>query len=127
MQTILSYGMGVESTAILVRWLKDASVRPCPLDKLVVITSHTGDEYADTYWDVETYILPLLREHRVRYVQVALAGHSQADGIIVLSDSRETRKLFWDGAYKISDELRLAGTVPQFGGEHICSLKFKAW
>jgi hypothetical protein len=127
MQTILSYGMGVESTAILVRWLEDASVRPCRLDELIVITSHTGDEYADTYRDVETYVLPLLRKHRVRYVQVARAGSSQTNGIVVLSDSRETSRLFWDGAYKLSDELRKAGTVPQFGGEHICSLKFKAW
>jgi hypothetical protein len=27
----------------------------------------------------------------------------------------------------LSDELRAAGTVPQFGGEHHCSLKFKAF
>jgi hypothetical protein len=127
MQTILSYGMGVESTAILIRWLEDASVRPCRLDELIVITAHTGDEYADTYRDVETYVLPLLRRHRIRYVQVARGGSSQTDGIVVLSDSRETETLFWDGAYKLSDELRKAGTVPQFGGEHICSLKFKAW
>ncbi len=32
-----------------------------------------------------------------------------------------------DGVYKLSDELRAAGTVPQFGGEHRCSLKFKAF
>ena len=108
MQTILSYGMGVESTAILVRWLEDASARPCELGELIVITAHTGDEYADTYRDVETYVLPLLRKHRVRYVQVARGGHSQSDGIVVLSDSRETGKLFWDGAYKLSDELRKA-------------------
>lgn len=35
--------------------------------------------------------------------------------------------MFIEGDYKLSDELRAAGTVPQFGGEHICSLKFKAW
>jgi hypothetical protein len=84
MQTILSYGMGVESTAILVRWLEDASVRPCRLDELIVITSHTGDEYADTYRDVETYVLPLLRKHRVRYVQVARA----TDEVVVVRDIR---------------------------------------
>jgi hypothetical protein len=39
----------VKSTAILVRWLEDATVRPFPLDELLVITGHTGDEYADTY------------------------------------------------------------------------------
>lgn len=48
MQTILSYGMGMESTAILVRWMEDASVRPCQLDELLVITAHDGDEHADT-------------------------------------------------------------------------------
>ena len=98
MQTILSYGMGVESTAILIRWLESAPVRPCRLDELIVITAHTGDEYADTYRDVETYVLPLLRRHRIRYVQVARGGSSQTDGIVVLSDSRETETLFWDGA-----------------------------
>lgn len=127
MQTILSYGMGVESTAILVRWLEDASVRPCSLDELLVITAHTGDEYRDTQRDIETYMLPMLRRHGVRYVQVARAGHSQSDGIAILSDTREPERLFLEGAYKLSDELRAAGTVPQFGGEHICSLKFKAW
>lgn len=29
MHTILSWGMGVESTAILVRWLLDPETRPC--------------------------------------------------------------------------------------------------
>lgn len=104
MQTILSYGMGVESTAILVRWLEDASVRPCRLDELIVITAHTGDEYADTYSDVETHVLPLLRRHCVRYVQVARAGSSQTDGIVVLSDSGETGRLFWDGAYRLLNQ-----------------------
>jgi hypothetical protein len=45
--------------------LEDASVRPCRLDELNVITAHTADEYADTYRDVETYVLPLLRKHRI--------------------------------------------------------------
>jgi hypothetical protein len=127
MLTILSYGMGVESTAILVRWIKEPSIRPCPLEELILITSQTGDEYNDTQRDVETHILPLLREHRIRYVQLARRGHLEADGITILSDSREPERLFIKGDYKLSDELRLAGTVPQYGGEHTCSLKFKAW
>jgi hypothetical protein len=61
-------------------------------------------------------------------VQVARAGHFEADGITVLSDTREPERLFIEGDYKLSDELRAAGTVPQFGGDHhVCSLKFKAW
>ena len=127
MQTVLSYGLGVESTAILIRWLEDVSSRPCSLSDLVVVTAHTGDEYEDTRRDVEQYILPRLREHQVRYVQLARTGHRQADGITVLSDNRSPARLFLEGADKLSDELRSAGTVPQFGGEHICSLKFKAW
>lgn len=127
MRTILSYGMGVESSAILVRWLEDIAVRPCPLDDLIVITAQTGDEYDDTRRDVESHILPRLRLHRVRFVQLARRGHFEADGITVLSDTREPEQLVIRGDYKLSDELRAAGTVPQFGGEHICSLKFKAW
>jgi hypothetical protein len=127
MQTVLSYGMGVESSAILVRWAEEPSVRPCPLEELIVITSQTGDEYADTRRDVEAHILPRLRKHNIRYVQVARRGHLEADGITILSDNRQPERLFIQGDYKLSDELRAAGTVPQYGGEHTCSLKFKAW
>ena len=35
----------MEFTAILVRWLEDASARPCPFDELIVIAANTGDEY----------------------------------------------------------------------------------
>jgi hypothetical protein len=66
-----------------------------------------------------------MRAHRIRYVQVARAGHHEADGIVVLDDTREPRKVHLDGAYKLSQELRAAGTVPQFAGEHRCNLKFK--
>lgn len=127
MHTVLSYGMGVESSAILVRWAEEPSVRPCLLEDLILITSQTGDEYRDTQRDVEGHILPLLRKHHIRYVQVARRGHLESDGITVLSDSREPDRLFIGGDYRLSDELRLAGTVPQYGGEHTCSLKFKAW
>ena len=43
--TILSYGMGVESTAILLRWCLDEGARPCSLDRMVVITAQVGDEF----------------------------------------------------------------------------------
>ena len=72
---------------------------------------------------VERHILPRMRAHHIRYVQVARAGHLEADGIIVLDDTREPRNVYLDGSYKLSQELRAAGTVPQFAGEHRCSLK----
>jgi hypothetical protein len=124
---ILSYGMGVESTAILLRWIYEPSTRPCSLGDLLVITAQTGDEYEDTRRDVEAHILPLLREHGIRFVQIARRGHLEADGIAVLADDRNPRRLHTEGSHKLSDELRSVGTVPQFGGEHRCSLKFKAF
>ncbi len=117
MWTILSLGMGVDSVAIFVRWLESPETRPCDLSELIVIMAQTGDEYEDTRRDMEAHVLPRMRAHHVRYVQVARAGHHQADGITVLSDTRQPDRIFLEGAYKLSDELRAAGTVPQFGGE----------
>jgi len=125
--TLLSYGMGVESTCILVRWIVEPETRPCPLDQLIVITAQVGDEYANTGRDVELHVLPLLRKHQIRYVQVARHGHLEAEGITVLDDSRLPERVFLDGDFKLSDELKLNGTVPQYAGVHRCALKFKAW
>ncbi len=125
--TLLSYGMGVESTAILLRWCLEPETRPCPVDELVVITAQVGDEYKDTGRDVETHILPMVRQHGIRYVQVARHGHLEADGISVLDDSRQPPRVCLESDYKLSDELKRNGTVPQYGGVHRCALKFKAW
>ncbi len=127
MKVILSYGMGVESTAILARWLFEPETRPCELADLVVVTAQTGDEYADTGQDVTEHILPLMRKHGIRYVQLARHGHLEAAGITVLEDSNSPTQVHLNGDYRLSDELRSNGTIPQFGGEHRCSLKFKAF
>lgn len=92
-----------------------------------MVSAQTGDEYEDTQELVETHILPLLREYNARYVQVARKGPVEADGIEVLDDTRQPVRLFIEGAYKLSDELRTNGTVPQFGGVHRCSLKAKVF
>lgn len=125
--TILSYGMGVESTALLLRWSLEPETRPCSLEELVVITAQVGDEYKDTGRDVENHVLPLMRHRRIRYVQVARHGHLESDGVSVLDDSRQPTRVFLDGDYRLSDELKRNGTVPQYGGVHRCALKFKAW
>ena len=82
---------------------------------------------ADTGRDVTEYILPLMREHGIRYVQLARHGHLESAGITVLEDSSSPTQVYLHGDYRLSDELRTNGTVPQFGGEHRCSLKFKAF
>jgi len=61
--TILSYAMGVESSAILLSWIMSPMTRPCPLEELIAITSYVGDEYTDTGRYVEAHTLPLIRAH----------------------------------------------------------------
>lgn len=124
---IKSDGMGVESVAITLRWLAEPETRDFCLCQLVVITAQTGDEHADTIRLMEQHVLPLYRRHHIRFVEVARAGHSQADGIVVLQDTRQPYRLHREGAYRLSEELITGGTVPQFGGEHRCALKFKAF
>jgi hypothetical protein len=120
--------MGVESTAILVRWILEPDTRPCHFSELTVIVSQTGDEYLNTKHDVEQFLFPLMRKHNIRLVQVARHGPKEADGITVLSDTIQPTRLYIEGDYKLSDELRAAGTVPSFaGGVHRCSLKSKAF
>jgi hypothetical protein len=126
-QVILSYGMGVESTAILLRWIFEPETCPCDLSDLLVITAQVGDEFRDTGDLVTTHILPLLRASGVRYIQVARSGHLGEDGIAVLSDTRSPEKVFLDGVYKLSDEMTACGTVPQYAGVHRCAVKMKAW
>src|SRR5947209_5538171 len=102
---VLSYGMGVDSTALLLRWLEQPRSRDFGLDQLLMVTAHTGNEFPDTRRLVERHILPRLREFRIRYVQVARAGPLQEDGLTVLDDSREPRQLFIEGDFKLSQEL----------------------
>lgn len=125
---ILSLGLGVDSAAILLRWLEDPSSRDFDLDDLCVLTAQTGNEWESTRDLVETHLLPRMREHHVRFIQVARTGASQRDGVTVLSDTREPRELHIEGAYSLYDELIAAGTVPQVAsGQRRCSAKAKAF
>jgi hypothetical protein len=110
-EVILSYGLGLESSALLVRWCLEPETCPCDLKDLTVITSMVGSEYRDTGILVETHILPLLRKHGIRFVQVARAGHLEADGIVILSDTRSPEHLYLNGAYTLADELGAAAAA----------------
>ncbi|MFH7241754.1 MAG: hypothetical protein ACHWZW_02785 [Spirulina sp.] len=123
---LLNYGMGVDSTTILARWILEPETRPFEsLDDLVVLTAQTGDEFWSTKIMVETYVLPLLRTHGIRFVQVAKGGPAKADGYTVLSDSRETQTCYIEGDYRLSQNLVGAGTVPRLGRPHICAIRWK--
>jgi len=127
MNVVLSYGLGVDSTALLLRWLTEPETRDFDLRRLLVVTAMTGDEWPRTAALVEEHILPRLRSAGIRYAQVARAGASQSDGIRVLEDSTTPARLHVAGAYKLSDELTAAGTIPQTGGNRLCSMKFKGF
>ena len=64
----------------------------------------------------------------VRLIQVARSQRNTTavgDGVRVLSDTRQPKRLFSEGAYKLSTELLSAGTVPQLGA-HRCASRSKA-
>ena len=98
----------------------------CPF---VVLFTRVGiAEFEQTGRDVEEHILPLLRRHRVRYVQVARAQRhvtKAGAGIVVLSDTTHPTRVCLDGVYKLSDELLEAGTLAQRSGSRLCSVHAK--
>ncbi|MFF9785691.1 hypothetical protein [Streptomyces nigrescens] len=128
--TVLSYGLGADSTAILLMFLKDPvryGLEP-DLSDLIVLHAVTGNEWPDSLSYVDRLVLPKLAERRVRVVQVARVGRSDADGVLVLEDSRSTRRIFQAGPWRLSDWLLTGGTVPQMAsGRRTCSIRFKGW
>jgi hypothetical protein len=124
---VVSYGMGTDSTALLLRWICEPATRPCDLANLLVVTAQTGDEWPITGELVTRHMLPLFRQHHIRWAEVARRGPRQADGITVLSDSRTPTAVHLTGAYRLLQEMMAAGTVPQAGGARKCSAKAKGW
>ncbi|MFD9690370.1 hypothetical protein ACFWXO_31960 [Kitasatospora sp. NPDC059088] len=127
--TVLCWGLGADSTAILVRVLEDP-VRyglRADLSDLIVVTAVVGEEWPDTLALAEEHVLPLLRARQVRYVQVARGGPSLArDGIVVLSDTRSPERIVARGPWTLGDELRVTGTLPMYqAGRRLCSQNFK--
>ncbi|MEY9846082.1 hypothetical protein ABH940_003167 [Streptacidiphilus sp. BW17] len=121
---VLSYGMGLDSAAILTRWLTEPATRTFPLDRLTVLTAMTGDEPDVTRRLTEDHLLPLLRDTGTRFVQIGRS--SQQGGCTVLDDSRSPRRLIMRGPWRLSDELRASGTVPQIAAKRrLCSWRAK--
>ncbi|MFI5986816.1 hypothetical protein ACIBEA_38890 [Streptomyces sp. NPDC051555] len=125
----LAYGLGVDSTALLLAILNDPVRFGIAEDfsDFSVITALTGFEFPDTIAAVQEHVLPLLRARRIRHVQVARAGHLEEAGVQVLSDTRQPWKQFRRGRWTLMDELEANGTVPQYSGGHKCAQKFKAF
>jgi hypothetical protein len=123
--TVINWGLGADSTAYLARILTDPSAYGIDLERTAVLYMATGSEWPETRMLVEEFMLPLLREHGVRFVQLSRSGQLKAAGITVLDDSRRPERLFARGPWTLWDELESVGTVPQQAGTRKCSLRAK--
>jgi hypothetical protein len=125
---VFNYGLGWDSTAILLRWLFEPESRDFELDQLIVITAQVGEEFAQSKHLVETYIYPLLAFLHIRTVQIARRSASDRDGIVVLSDTRHPTTCHVAGGHRLGDMLMADGTAPQYAhGRHFCAQRYKGW
>ncbi|GGP80802.1 hypothetical protein [Streptomyces melanogenes] len=122
LDTVINWGLGADSTAYLARMLTDPAAHGIDLQRTAVLYMATGSEWPETRLLVEEFMLPLLREHGVRLVQLARNGHLQQHGFTVLDDSRRPARLFACGPWTLWDDLESVGTVPQQAGTRKCSL-----
>ena len=84
-RNILLFGLGLDSTAILLRWITEPASRTFDFDDLAVITAMTGDEYLSTSTDVEKVVLPEMRRHGLSPTSVILEFRSLTRVIHVIS------------------------------------------
>ncbi|MEU5281681.1 hypothetical protein AB0G87_35335 [Streptomyces asoensis] len=122
LNTVINWGLGADSTAYLARMLTDPAAHGIDLERTAVLYMATGSEWPETRMLCEEFMLPLLREHGVRFVQLARNGHLKSDGFTVLDDSRHPEQLFARGPWTLWDDLESVGTVPQQAGTRKCSL-----
>ncbi|MEV6796520.1 hypothetical protein AB0M87_32070 [Streptomyces sp. NPDC051320] len=122
---VINWGRGVDSTTYLTRMLDDPAAHGVDLRRTAVITMATGDEWPRTDSDAEEHVLPLLRRHHVRLVQLARAGQAKHTGIDVLDDSRNPQRMIRRGRWALWHEMETNGTVPQQGGSRLCSIRAK--
>ncbi|MEW1700640.1 hypothetical protein [Streptomyces sp. NPDC091278] len=128
--TVLTWGLGADSTAEILMFLNDPVAHGLEpdLSDLVIVHAVTGDEFSDSLSYADRLVLPLLRAWGVRLVQVCRGGPRDADGVLVLDDSRAPRHIHAAGPWRLSDGLRTAGTVPMLAsGQRRCSIRFKGW
>jgi hypothetical protein len=123
---VVSWGLGVDSSAYLTEILTAPERHGIDLSSLIVLHAVVGSEWDSTISDAERFLLPLLADRGVRTVQIARAGPRDADGIIVLDDTRYPTRIHRRGPWTLEQESVRSGTVPQLTHRH-CSLKFKGW
>lgn len=125
---ILSLGLGVESSAILARYVLEGP-EACGFDLTngFVFTAVVGDEFPDTHDTIERALLPLMRRAGVRWIQASRRSSRQADGIEILHDSRDPHRSIRHGRWRLSTDLTTSGVIVATSGNRTCSQKAKGW
>lgn len=123
---VVSWGLGVESSAYLTEILSVPDQYGIDLANVIVLHAVVGNEWAATITDAEQFLVPMLADRGVRTVQVARGGPRDADGIVVLDDSPHPTMIHRRGPWTLEEESARSGTVPQLSHRR-CSLKFKGW
>jgi len=102
---------------------------PCSSDYIcgeLEIIAVTGDEYRSTIDAANAHLVPMLRAHGIRFLQVARGGQSTHDGYDILADSTRPTELVPRGAWHLGEEMEKALTVPQIvSGRRLCSYRAK--
>lgn len=126
---VLNLGMGVESCAILRAWVEHPELRPSnfeSLEQLIVFSAQTGEETWQTKQLMERYSMRDMRQHNIRYVQIAKAGLNKRDGYTVLDDSRQPETCFVEGDFRLfRDNMNQAGSSVRLGRPHSCAMRWK--
>ena len=128
---VISNGMGADSAALIAVLAVCCAADPALAARITLVSAQLGSESAATRHYNERYVLPLLAAAGMRYVQIARAGPSYHDRYMVLDDSTapttlSTRSTAALPYFTLADELRQAGTCPQYAqGKRVCSDKFK--
>ncbi|MFE4263453.1 hypothetical protein [Streptomyces sp. NPDC056883] len=110
---VANLGMGVDSSAVITRWLLEPQTRGFDLDQLTILIASVGEEYRRTQDAMEQMLFPLIARHRVRTVQVARAGQTAGEGYLVLADTPTPTRLITKVPVTLGGRMLDAGTVPQ--------------
>lgn len=125
---VLSWGRGVDSTALLVELILNPAARDFELEDLIVVTAVVGREWERTDRDCEEVILPLLRHYNILLIQAGRKSNSQTDGVEIFSCTRQPKKIYRRGIYNLDEHLLIEGIVPQrANNKRLCTLHFKGF
>lgn len=125
---IINWGMGVESTAQIMRWVLFPATRPFKRwSQVVIIVAQTGDEFWRTKELADGFILPILRSLGVRVIEVGKAGPLKEDGYLLLSDTTRPYALHVRSTelHSLGENMERSGWVPRLNRPHICAQRWK--